>query len=115
MTKLVRLSPTLGRRKVVGLFFEIAHRYNGGSEVPTGRCGERCTSTCAISERGGSGLSHVTLFLHNVERLADLAELHFIISFWSIKVDNEHLLASWVMSQLERTWMSGRRVRSRFL
>ena len=40
---------------------------------------------------------------HNVERLADLAELHFILSFWSIKTDNEHLLAGWVMSQLERT------------
>jgi len=40
---------------------------------------------------------------HNVERLADLAELHFILSFWSIKTDNEHLLAGWVMSQLEPT------------
>ena len=45
----------------------------------------------------------MTLFLHNVERLADLAELHFILSFWSIKANNEHLLAGWVMSQLERT------------
>jgi hypothetical protein len=45
----------------------------------------------------------VTLFLHNVERLADLAELHFILSFWSIDADNEHLLAGWVMSQLEPT------------
>jgi hypothetical protein len=31
-----------------------------------------------------------------------LAELHFILSFWSIKADNEQLLAGWVMSQLER-------------
>lgn len=45
----------------------------------------------------------VTLFLHRVARLAELLELHFILSFWSEDAGSEHLLAGWVMRQLERT------------
>ena len=45
----------------------------------------------------------VTLFLHRVARLGAFLELHFILSFWGISAVNEHLLAGWVIRQLERT------------
>jgi hypothetical protein len=45
----------------------------------------------------------VTLFLHRVVRLGAFLELHFILSFWGISAVNEHLLAGWVIRQLERT------------
>lgn len=47
--------------------------------------------------------STVTLFLHRVARLAELVELHFILSFWSHVASNEHMMAGWVMCQLEQT------------
>src|SRR5262249_36631290 len=47
----------------------------------------------------------VTLLLHRVERLAELLELHFILSFWSQTSDREHMLAGWVMRELERVPM----------
>jgi hypothetical protein len=47
--------------------------------------------------------NEVTLFLHRIARLAELLELHFILSFWSVHASAEHVLAGWVMSQLEQT------------
>lgn len=46
---------------------------------------------------------HVTLFLHRVERLGELLELHFILSFWGYFAISDHRLAGWVIRQLERT------------
>ena len=45
----------------------------------------------------------VTLFLPRVARLGAFLDLHFILSFWGISAVNEHLLAGWVIRQLERT------------
>lgn len=45
----------------------------------------------------------VTLFLHRVTRLAELLELHFILSFWARQADAEQMLAGWVVRQLERS------------
>jgi hypothetical protein len=45
----------------------------------------------------------VTLFLHRIARLAELVELHFILSFWTSQASMEHLLAGFVMRQLEQT------------
>ena len=45
----------------------------------------------------------VSLFLHRIARLAELVELHFMLSFWAQEADTEHLLAGFVMSQLEKT------------
>ena len=45
----------------------------------------------------------VTLYLHRIARLAELLELHFILSFWAVDAFPEHVLAGWVMSQLEQT------------
>ena len=44
----------------------------------------------------------VTLYLHRVGRLAELIELHFILSFWARDPSMEQALAGWVMFQLER-------------
>jgi len=46
---------------------------------------------------------HVTLFLHRVVRLAELLELHFILSFWGYYAISDHRLAGWVVRLLERT------------
>ena len=45
----------------------------------------------------------VTLLLHRVVRLAESVDLHFMLSFWTFAASLEHLLAGWVISQLERT------------
>lgn len=45
----------------------------------------------------------VTLFLHRVARLAELLELHFILSFWGRNAEDEQMLAGWVVRQFERT------------
>jgi hypothetical protein len=50
-----------------------------------------------------SGSTSVTLFLHRIARLAELVELHFILSFWAPRAADEHLLAGWVISQFEQT------------
>jgi hypothetical protein len=56
---------------------------------------------------GTDGFGHssnsVTLFLHRVARLAELVELHFLLSFYSPTPSTEHVLAGWVMFQLEQT------------
>ena len=44
-----------------------------------------------------------TLFLHRITRLAELLELHFILSFWGHASDIEYVLAGWAISELERT------------
>lgn len=44
-----------------------------------------------------------TLFLHRITRLAELLELHFILSFWGHASDMEYLMAGWAISELERT------------
>lgn len=44
-----------------------------------------------------------TCFLHRVKRLAEVLELHFILSCWGHASDVEHLLAGWLTSELERT------------
>jgi len=44
-----------------------------------------------------------SLFLHRITRLAELLELHFILSFWSYASDMEYVLSGWVISELERT------------
>ena len=49
------------------------------------------------------GQATVTLFLHRVVRLAELVELHFILSFWDSAAAVEQALAGWVMLQLEQT------------
>jgi len=45
--------------------------------------------------------SRVTLFLHRVRRLAELVDLHFILSFWTSQGESEQDLAGWTMRQLE--------------
>ncbi len=45
----------------------------------------------------------VTLYLHRVGRLAELIELHFILSFWARAPSWEQGLAGWVMSQFEQS------------
>ena len=46
--------------------------------------------------------SGVTLYLHRVVRLAELLELHFILSFWARDAHSEHMLAGWVLQQLDQ-------------
>jgi hypothetical protein len=43
------------------------------------------------------------LSLHRVARLAELLELHFILSFRGDTPEQEQVLAGWTMQQLERT------------
>jgi hypothetical protein len=50
----------------------------------------------------GSEQFGVTFFLHRVSRLADLLELHFILSFWSRQAPDGQALVGWVMRQLEQ-------------
>jgi hypothetical protein len=53
-----------------------------------------------------TGQNSVTLFLHRVAQLAELVELHFILSFWSRDPNSAHIAhvsAGWVMYELERT------------
>jgi len=45
----------------------------------------------------------VTLLLHRVVRMAESVDLHFMLSFWTFAASLEHVLAGWVISQLERT------------
>lgn len=45
----------------------------------------------------------VTLYLHRVTRLEEQVELHFVLSVWANETRIEHLLAGWVMSQMEKT------------
>ena len=45
----------------------------------------------------------VTLYLHRVTRLAEVLELHFILSFWSQTAHSEQVLAGTVMRQFEQT------------
>lgn len=47
--------------------------------------------------------SVVTLFLHRIARLAELIELHFILSVSFRDPHSEQAMAGWVMSQLEQT------------
>jgi hypothetical protein len=47
--------------------------------------------------------SAVTLFLHRIARLAELIELHFILSVWMRDPHLQQAMAGWVMSQLEQT------------
>jgi hypothetical protein len=51
------------------------------------------------------GANAITLFLHRVVKLTDLLELHFILSFWTQQSSMEHLLAGWVLRELEQTPM----------
>jgi hypothetical protein len=44
----------------------------------------------------------VTLLLHRVSRLAELLDLHFILTFWRGTAEFGQVLAGWVMQQLER-------------
>src|SRR5262249_781177 len=43
----------------------------------------------------------VSLYLHRIVRLADLLELHFILSFWAY-AQEEGRLAGWVLQLFER-------------
>lgn len=45
----------------------------------------------------------VTLYLHRVTRLAEVVELHFILSVWAKEAAGQHHLAGWVMQQFEQT------------
>jgi hypothetical protein len=45
----------------------------------------------------------ITLYLHRVGRLAELIELHFILSFWARDPGMEQWMAGWVISQLEQS------------
>ena len=45
----------------------------------------------------------MTLFLHRVARLAELLELHFILSFWAKNPRDEQALAGWVLRQIEQS------------
>jgi len=47
--------------------------------------------------------ARVTLYLHRVVAVGELLELHFILSFWAIFSHIEHLLAGWILHELERT------------
>jgi hypothetical protein len=49
-----------------------------------------------------SMVNGVTLCLHRVTRLAELLELHFILSVWSQRADGGHWLAGWIIRHLER-------------
>jgi hypothetical protein len=52
---------------------------------------------------GRDRVDSVTLFLHRVARLAELLELHFILSFWFRDGSKEHAFAGWVLHQFEET------------
>jgi hypothetical protein len=43
----------------------------------------------------------VTLYVHRVVRLAEVLELHFILSFWTAHSSMEHVLAGWVLHHLD--------------
>jgi hypothetical protein len=58
--------------------------------------------TDAFSSGEDTRNSRGTFFLHRVSRLADLLELHFILSFWTSSGDGEHDLAGWVINKFER-------------
>lgn len=45
----------------------------------------------------------VTLYVHRVGRLAELIDLHFILSFWARAPHREQVLAGWVMFHLEQS------------
>jgi hypothetical protein len=45
----------------------------------------------------------VTLYLHRVKRLAELIELHFLLSFWADTADMEQIGAGGVMIQIEQS------------
>jgi hypothetical protein len=45
----------------------------------------------------------VTLHLHRMRRLAELIELHFILSFWGGDPKTEQFIAGWVFRQLEQS------------
>jgi len=57
----------------------------------------------AFREHFSGQFARVTLYLHRVRRLADLIELHFILSFWGKEATAEQVLAGWVMSQFEQS------------
>lgn len=59
--------------------------------------------TIGTNDFGNMTGNHGTLFLHRITRLAELLELHFILSFWGHASDIEYVLAGWAMSELERT------------
>jgi len=44
----------------------------------------------------------VTLYLHRIARLAELLELHFILSFWSRHPNQGYRLAGWTLRHFER-------------
>jgi hypothetical protein len=82
-----------------GLLHFLAHRYR--SEVP--ESDTQWVLVNAVSLRALDGMMGASLFLHRVTRLAELLELHFILSFWAGSASSENLLAGWVMRELERT------------
>ena len=45
----------------------------------------------------------VTLYLHRIARLAELLELHFILSFWWPNAENSQRFAGWTLRQFEQT------------
>ena len=45
----------------------------------------------------------VTLFLHRTVPLAELLDLHFILTCWATDPGSQHFLAGWLVSELERT------------
>lgn len=61
------------------------------------------TSYMSGAHNLGSVTPTVTLFLHRVSRLAELLELHFILSFWGPSASVEQALAGSVMRQFDRS------------
>ena len=43
-----------------------------------------------------------TLYLHRVVRLADLLELHLLLSFWANDARTEQFISGWVLQSFER-------------
>lgn len=59
-------------------------------------------------DRANPGLAGVTLLLHRASRVAELLDLHFLLSFWAASsspspADDENVLAGWTLHQIERT------------
>lgn len=54
-------------------------------------------------DRGVNTAGLVTLYLHRISPIGELLDLHFILSFWAAFGNAEHLLAGWVLRELDRT------------
>jgi hypothetical protein len=99
-TSIATSDPRVIQRACEGIIHHLAGKFFENKAMPPADW--KVVGTDYFSH-GYRQLNEVTLFLHRVARLAELVELHFILSFWATDAGVEHILAGWVMSQLEQT------------